>query len=50
MKRILLLVAAAAVLAACGNNEPTELYVPKGTVEFAGNAFSSFSLGADVKL
>jgi hypothetical protein len=50
MKRILLLVAAAALFAACGNNQPSELYVPKGTVEFAGNAFSSFSLGADVKL
>ena len=50
MKRILLLVAAAAMFAACGSNELSELYVPKGTVEFAGNAFSSFSLGADVKL
>ena len=50
MKRFLLLVAAAALFAACESNEPSELYVPKGTVEFAGNAFSSFSLGADVKL
>ena len=50
MRRIFLLVAAAAMFAACGNNQPSELYVPKGTVEFAGNAFSSFSLGADVKL
>lgn len=50
MKRILLLVAVTALFAACESNQPTELYVPKGTVEFAGNAFSSFSLGADVKL
>ena len=50
MKRILAFAALAMVAAACANNEPTELYVPKGTVEFAGNGFSSFSLGADVKL
>lgn len=50
MKRILTFAVLALVVAACDNKEPSELYVPKGTVEFAGNAFSSFSLGADVKL
>ena len=50
MKKLLLISAIAVLAAACANNEPSELYVPKGTVEFAGNAFSSFSLGADVKL
>lgn len=50
MKRILAFAVVALVIAACGNNEPSELYVPKSTVDFAGNAFSSFSLGADVKL
>lgn len=50
MKRIFLLATVALLFAACANNEPSELYVPKGTVEFAGNAFSSFSLGSDVKL
>ena len=50
MKRIFLLALAAVLFAACANNEPSELYVPKSTVEFAGNAFSSFSLGSDVKL
>lgn len=50
MKRILTFAVLALVVAACGNNEPSELYVPKGTVEFVGNGFASFSLGADVKL
>lgn len=49
MKRYLIL--SLAILAvACGGNSSKELYVPKNTVEFAGNAFTSFSLGADVKL
>jgi hypothetical protein len=54
MKRILLLVSAALLAASCGfvgnKDASAELYVPKNTVEFAGNAFTSFSLGADVKL
>ena len=50
MKKLLLLSTIAVLVAACANNAPSELYGPKGTVEFAGNAFSSFSLGADVKL
>lgn len=50
MKRLLAFAVLALVVAACGNNEPSELYVPKGTVEFVGNGFASFSLGADVKL
>lgn len=50
MKRLILLLAAAILIASCANNEPKELYIPKSTVEFAGNAFSAFSLGSDVKL
>ena len=51
MKKVLFLLASAAVLllASC-SQKPEELYIPKNTVEFAGNAFSAFSLGADVKL
>ena len=54
MKRILLLASAALLAASCGfvgnKDASAELYVPKNTVEFAGNAFTAFSLGADVKL
>ena len=50
MKRILILAAVAALALSCSEKQSTELYVPKNTVEFAGNAFSAFSLGADVKL
>lgn len=50
MKRILLLAAVAALALSCSENKSQELYVPKNTVEFAGNAFTDFSLGADVKL
>ena len=51
MKKIFSLLIVAAVLAcACSSDKPEECYIPKNTVEFAGNAFSAFSLGADVKL
>ncbi len=54
MKKSFILSAVAAVVAAlfcaCTPDKPAEVYIPKNTVEFAGNAFSSFSLGADVKL
>ena len=54
MKRILLLASAALLAVSCGfvggKDATAELYVPKNTVEFAGNAFTDFSLGADVKL
>lgn len=51
MKKTLFLFAIAAlVMCACSSNEPKEIYIPKNNVEFAGNAFSSFSLGADIKL
>lgn len=50
MKRYLFLLSLAALAISCGGNKPAELYVPKNTVEFAGNAFTAFSLGADVKL
>ncbi len=50
MKKLFVLSCIAVLAAACSNNKPAELYVPKNTVEFAGNAFTAFSLGADVKL
>lgn len=50
MKKLFVLFCFTALAWACGNDKPAELYVPKNTVEFAGNAFTSFSLGADVKL
>lgn len=50
MKRILFLATLAVALVSCGSKKPAELYIPKNTVEFAGNAFNAFSLGADVKL
>ena len=50
MKKLFVLFCFTALAWACGSDKPTELYVPKYTVEFAGNAFTSFSLGADVKL
>ncbi len=50
MKKVLFFVAAALAAIACSEKEPAEVYIPKRDVEFAGNAFSAFSLGADVKL
>ena len=50
MKKLLVLSCVALLMASCGGNNSKELYVPKNTVEFAGNAFTSFSLGSDVKL
>lgn len=51
MKKSLILSAVAAVLlCACNSDKPVESLISKNTVEFAGNAFSSFSLGADVRL
>ena len=51
MKKSLILSAVAAVLlCACSSDKPAECYIPKNTVEFAGNSFSAFSLGADVRL
>ncbi len=50
MKRLIYLAIAAISVSACGSKKSTELYIPKSTVEFAGNAFTSFSLGSDVKI
>lgn len=51
MKRVLFLATLLSLtLVACNQQKSAELYIPKNTVEFAGNAFTSFSLGADVKL
>ena len=38
------------LLCGCNSDKPAESYIAKNSVEFAGNAFSSFSLGADVRL
>ena len=50
MKRYLILSAVVLMALACTGKKAAELYIPKSTVEFAGNAFSDFSLGSDVKL
>ena len=52
MNKIITLFAFLAVLllTSCVQQKPAELYVPKNTVEFAGNAFTAFSLGGDVKI
>ncbi len=49
-KKYFLYIVAAVLACACSSDKPEECYIPKNTVEFAGNAFSSFSLGGDVKL
>lgn len=49
MKKLILAAAAALALAAC-STKPAEVYIPKGQVEFAGNAFTSFTLGSDIKI
>ena len=49
MKKLFFAAAAVLALAAC-STEPAEVYIPKGQVEYAGNAFTSFSLGSDVKI
>jgi len=50
MKKYLLIAAVALLACACTSEKPTECYIPKNTVEFAGNVFTAFSLGADVRL
>ena len=50
MKRFFFLAAVAVAVCSCDSKQPTELYIPKSTVEFAGNAFTAFSLGSDVKM
>ena len=50
MKKLVILLSLAVLAVSCSDKKPAELYVPKNTVEFAGNAFTSFSLGSDVKL
>lgn len=49
MKKHFLLLFALLALVACTEKQPEECYVPKSTVEFAGNAFSAFSLGGDIR-
>jgi len=50
MKKLFLLLFVAAIMASCSNSEPVETRVAKNNVEIAGNSFSSFVLGNDVKL
>lgn len=49
-KNCFLYVIAILLACACSSDQPKELVIPKNAVEFAGNAFSSFGIGADVKL
>ena len=49
-KNYFLYVVALLLTYACSSSQPEDCFIPKNAVEFAGNAFSSFSLGADVKL
>lgn len=50
MKKLFLLLFVATIMASCSNSEPVETRVAKNNVEIAGNSFSSFQLGNDVKL
>lgn len=49
-KNYLIYVMSALLACACSSNLPEETVISKSAVDFAGNAFSSFSLGADMKL
>ena len=50
MKKTLLIVLSALILASCGNDKPVETIVSKNDVDLTGNAFQSFRLGGDVRL
>lgn len=50
MKKSLLIVLSALILASCGNDKPVETIVSKNDVDLTGNAFQSFRLGGDVRL
>lgn len=49
MKKIILLAVSVFTLASC-SQDPVDFYIPKGQVEYAGNGFDAFSLGADIRL
>ena len=49
-KKFFVYMVAVMVASACSSNQPEECIIPKNSVELAGNAFSSFSLGGDAKL
>ncbi|MBR4734658.1 MAG: hypothetical protein IK052_01065 [Bacteroidales bacterium] len=49
MKKLLIASLATLALASCAKN-PVEVFIPKATMEFAGNGFETFSLGADIRL
>lgn len=50
MKKTLLIVLSALILASCGNDKPVGTIVSKNDVDLTGNAFQSFRLGGDVRL
>lgn len=50
MKKTLLIVLSALILASCGSDKPVETIVSKNDVDLTGNAFQSFRLGGDVRL
>ena len=49
MKKSIIAALVALGLVSCAKN-PVEILLPKATMEFAGNGFDSFSLGADVRV
>lgn len=49
MKKLIIAAAVALALVSCSQN-PAEIYLPKVNMEFAGNGFDCFSLGADVRV
>lgn len=49
MKKLVIAALAALALASCAKN-PVEIFLPKSQVEFAGNGFDSFTLGADIRV
>ena len=49
MKKAIIAVLATLALVSC-SKKPAEIYLPKTNMEFAGNGFDCFSLGADVRV
>ncbi|MBQ9410607.1 MAG: hypothetical protein IJU21_03245 [Bacteroidales bacterium] len=49
MKKLLTAAISALALFSCAQ-KPQDIFIPKGTMEFAGNGFDTFSLGADVRV
>ena len=49
MKKLIIAAAVLLGIAAC-TQKPVEILLPKGNVEFVGNGFETFTLGADIRL